>query len=726
MPGGNPLRLGPFVGGLNLGSDPTAIADAELVTLQNFNLDIDGSLVSRPPLLELEGHALFTERIVMLCEAVFSGVHYLIGSNSNGVFSYLNGVWSTVTTTFRASCAVQYADQVYLVPFPGSGNPGGKWSPTGGFVAVAAIPQGGACAIHKERLFIVPGIAASTNTSRLQFTDAGNFDVWPAPNFIDVGQGDGTSLVDITVYQDNILMFKNQSSYVLAYDIRPADAVVKRISETIGVDNQHCLLNYENQVYCLHNGWVYEIINLDFQRLNTKVPFVNDQTSPSPLSAEKEFLALVGDRLIVRFFARVYVYGLRTRTWSEWTSAKDKLKFFGPVETLHQSTGNEYYAGSAIQGYLSVVRLFDMADASHKEQILDPVASTTDTFTRTVANGWGSADTLETWTRDPVGGAAADFSVTGTRGKTLIPTKAVARYMGLSGTYSDVDIQVTVSMSQVATGADMYCDLWGRVQGFGNTGSAYLCRLDFSTTSAVAIQVYKIVVGAATLLGSTVLPGTYVANEQYTLRLRMQGGTVKARAWKTASAEPPTFAVSVLDAQFATGQIEIGSFAVAGNTNVNPFMEIDNFLVGNMNTGVLADITCRVQTKNFDMAVPNQYKQLWYWGADVITNRNVVGVATPIIISFAVKWSQLATVKWSALKTWAQPLTDSGGVSTTVMTETGTSRRFVKFGKGKLRYRQINFAVTLLTDGSTGDGPARLFTMTVVTGSKQGVSKGLT
>jgi len=721
MSGGNNLRLGPFIGGLNLGSDPTAIADAELVTSTNLDLDIDGSLVSRPPLLERDGHSSFTERIVLLCEGVFNNVHYLIGSNSNGVFSYLNGVWSVITTTFRASCAVQYADKVYLVSAPGSANPGGKWDPSGGFVAVAAIPQGGACAIHKERLFVVPGIAATANTSRVSFTNAGNFDVWPPANFIDIGQGDGTFLIDVNVYQDNLLLFKNESSYILAYDIRPEDATVKRISETIGVDTSNCVINYENQVYVLHNGWVYEIINLDFNRLNTKVAFVNDQTTPSPFAAEKEFLALVGDKLIARYFSRIYVYGLRTRTWSEWTSARDRLKYFGPVVAIHLTTGDEWYAGSSILAYRTMIQLFDKSTATTFEQTMDPTPTITDTFERTVANAWGVTNTGQTWLQD--GGVASQLSVSAGTGRITHAAKGVTVLGQLNDQFSAVDITFDATMSAVALGGVYTVDAWARVAPAG-TSDAYLMRANYNLVGNASLDIYKVVGGAATLLGTAAVPGTYAAAEKYQFRFRLNGTTISAKMWKASLPEPMAYMVSAVDATFTVGGLRIGSFISGPNTNVTPNVQFDNIAIANM-LNVKADITCVVKTKNFDMAVPNQYKRLWWWGADVITNRNIVGTVAPITVSFSVTWAQLTAYRWNQLQTWAQPITASSGVTTVVMTQTGTARRFVKFLKS-LRYRQINFSVQLITDGSTGDGPARLFTMSIVTAVKQGVSKGLT
>lgn len=584
---GQPLRLGPFLGGLNTGSDPTAIADAELATSLNMELDIDGSLISRPPYSESAGPGAITERFITLCDAVFSGVHYLIVSNSNGVFYYSGGSWGTITLTFQAYCAVQYADNVYIVAKPGSVNPGGKWNGAA-FTAVAAIPKGQACAIHKERLFITAGKQATTNASRLYFSDPGNFDSWPGANFIDISQGDGTNLIDCTVYQDNLLLFKGHSSYVLAYDIRPTDAVVRKISSTIGVPGQYCVANYENQIYVIHNGWVYEIINYDFNRLNTKVPFIRDATAPTAFADESTFLSLLGDRLVCRFLRKVYVYGLRTRTWSEWESRENNLHYFGPITTLKLDSGPEYYSGSSILANTTLIRLYDTVNSTNTEVV-------------------------------------------------VTPRQAVA----ISGSSSANYINVTTADS-----ADI--------------------------------------------------------NEDDIVQLYTSGDVLK---------ENTRFRVTA---------------KVVNGANIDIFYTPNSAanLLNGEKIKVVGTIDCRVKTKNFDMAISHQFKRLWWWGADVATDREIEGIATPIVFAFNVTWSQLAAFKWNQLNTWAQPLTAPSSVVTMLSTGTGTERRFAKFLQS-LRYRQINFEVRLITEGSSSDGPARLFTMMIITESKQVVPKGV-
>jgi hypothetical protein len=725
MAGGQPIRLGPFTGGLNLASDPTAIADAELAVCTNFGRDIDGSLISRPPIEELKGHIGWAERIVCLAEAIFSGNHYIIGSNSSGVYHYLNGTWTLITSTFQAMVAIQYADKVYLVAKPGSANPGGKWDPSGGFVAVAAIPKGSAAVKHKERLFIVPGVSATTNTSRLQFSDSGDFETWDPVNFIDISQGDGTNLVDITVFQNNLVLFKTQSTYSLAYDVRPADAVLNEISSTIGVNKQFNMVNYENQVYVFSGGWVYEIINYDFHRLNTKVPFVLDATTPSAFSAENIFLCLLEDRLVCRFYRNTYVYGLRTRTWSQWESESDLLHYFGPIVTIHPSTGNEYYSGSCVTAHTTVLKFLDKSVASSTESGFDTVATIIDTFTRSAIDSWGTSDSGHLWTT--AGGVATDFSVDGTQGIQSLGSVASARACSVLGTdILDPDFKVSIATDKLATGASHIIDMMAR---YIDGNNHYLMQVEFTITQTVRLLIRKLVAGVPTdiVAATTIASLTHAANTFFTARFKIQGTILSGKIWLTSGTEPIAWGVSVTDsALVAAGIIRLRSTLVTGNTNVLPVLvKYDNV---NVIDAITTDytITCTAKTKNFDMAVSHQYKRLWWWGADVTTDNDIIGKATPIVVSFNVTWGDLAAFTWGDLadNTWGQPLSVPSTIETVASTGTGTSRRFAKFLKS-LRYRQINFEIILTTEGSLADGPARLFTLTVITETKQAAVKAV-
>lgn len=724
MPG-QQLRLGPFVGGLNLSSDPTAIADAELVECLNFELDIDGSLLSRPAIQELDGHVDWPERIICICEGIFGTDYYIIGSNSSGIYYYLDGIWTLITDTFQTYAATQYGGFIYLVPEPGSANPGGKWSPSGGFTAVAAIPQGMAATVHKERLFIVPGRNATTLESRIRFSDPADLDTWPAGNFIDIGPGDGSKLLDITVYQDNLLLFKDKSTYLLAYDIRPADAVSRKVSNTIGVDRQYCMVNYENQVYVLHNGWVYEIINYDFNRINTKVPFVRDETSPSTFADEKIFLGLLGDRLIVRYFNSIYVYGLRTRSWSEWTSSEEKLRYFGPIVTSHDPDGLKYYAGSCLTAGTTIVQLLDERTTTSVERVISPEFDTVDNFSGTSSNGWSVATPGgQTWTI--MSGAASTFSKAGGRGVISTSTKNTNHTINHDQSYSNFDKKITFASTVVATGDDIIMSFKFRDDSATNF---YRYRVQFDTDGNIYLRLVKSVAGIESTIGASAIEiDDYSAGEDFTIRIRCVGTSIKAKVWKTANAEPGGWHSSETDSAHSSGEIGLAYFILTGNTNPLPIgISFDNLLIGDP-ADVEKTIECNIKTKNFDMAIPSQFKRMWWWGADISTTEVIVGIATPITVSFGVPWSALASFTWADLadNTWAQPLSTPITVPTTIDPGVGitAARRFVKFNKG-LRYRQINFEVDLLTDGTTTKGPARLFALIVYTESKQTVSKSV-
>jgi hypothetical protein len=376
------LRLGPFIGGLNTSSDPSAVADAELVTCTNMELDTDNSLKSRPPIQNTDDlFGTWTERIVLIGVGIFSAGTYVIGSNVNGVYQYSGGIWTLITNTFQAACMVQYADQVWLIAKPGSVNPGGAWDPVGGFVAKSNLPQGGAAIVYKERLFVVPGKNATSNTSRLVFSEPANFEDYnptggnqaaPGVDFIDVSKGDGQKLVDLQVYRGNLLLFKEDSTYVLAYETSPTDAVVENINPVVGATQERCSLVYENTVYLYHEGSVYEIVNYDFNKINVKCAFIYDGGVPTASTrVEPVFLGRIGDRLIVRYFNKIYAYGFRTRVWSEWVSASANLHNFGPIvglpSNVAQSTNDIYYAGSSVKENKRVYAIRDGYDSTTDE-----------------------------------------------------------------------------------------------------------------------------------------------------------------------------------------------------------------------------------------------------------------------------------------------------------------------------------------------------------------------
>ncbi len=365
---GQAVKLGPFIGGINTASDPSAVADNELVDAVNFELDLDGSLVCRPPIVETVNNFLsWTERIVFIGSATLGGVNYVIGSNSDGTWAFDGTTWTLIRVNLHASIALQFQDLLFVVAQPGSVNNGGFWDGAV-WTTDANMPKGESAVFHKARLFIAPGLLqGGAAAHQLKYTDpipiaAPTPLVWGVANVISVGQGDGQNLVEVIIYNDNLLLFKRDSTYVFAYDVQPIDAVLRKVNSKIGVTYRHCVVQYENSVFIYHEANIYEVINYDFQRVNFKVPFALDTSAPST-RAELVFLSLLGDRLIVRYFNSIYAYGLKTKTWTRWDSASVDLRNFGPLVAMPKTTivgtPDLYYAGSSL---LSVRKDFVIAD----------------------------------------------------------------------------------------------------------------------------------------------------------------------------------------------------------------------------------------------------------------------------------------------------------------------------------------------------------------------------
>jgi hypothetical protein len=139
-------------------------------------------------------------------------------------------------------------------------------------------------------------------------------------------------------------------------------------------------------------------------------------------------------------------------------------------------------------------------------------------------------------------------------------------------------------------------------------------------------------------------------------------------------------------------------------------------------TSLPTSMTCKIKTKNYDFGLGYQYKKLKYWGADILTTRTVIGTASPITFGISVTWADVGIYTWDELGSWASPLITNPDIATNVEAVAGSLRRFIKFLKA-LRFRQVNFTVEMETNGSTLDGPCRLYTVTIFATPKQFTSK---
>lgn len=318
MPG-KPVKIGPFSGGLNTYSATTAVEDNQVVDIVNFDVDLDGSLLSRPPII-VKGTTPASIRPLGYFKDA-NGSYYLIGSGGTTTYFYDGSTWATITATFAATAMVQYAGKAWLVAPAGSANPGGNWT-FNVFTAVAAMKKGNTACVYKERMFIADG-----SISRIYLSTATDFTVWNTADFFDVSNGDGQNIIEIRVFNDTIVAFKINSTYIYSYDTSPGRGAVRSVSTSIGTADKDCVVEYEAGLYVLHNKGVYHVTNWNYDKLNTLVPFIYANTF-SAVTAQAQCISVVNDRLIVRYFDRVYIFGLKARVWTTWQTVSYFNKFW--------------------------------------------------------------------------------------------------------------------------------------------------------------------------------------------------------------------------------------------------------------------------------------------------------------------------------------------------------------------------------------------------------------
>lgn len=381
MPGAA-VALGPFKGGLNTLNDASAISDDELSDIVNFEIDVDGSLHGRPPIVDdPAGVPSITSRLLYLGCYVTSLATFRLGSSLTNTVKYVGGAWSQLRATTTSTAACQYANKVYVVSNNASG-PG--FSFDGTTVAdVATMPKGDCAVIWKERLWIGAGISQGALLStKLNYSQPGDPTAWgtlttsATAGSFDVGQGDGEPITGLLVYNDNLIVFKTDSTWVVSYDTDPRIPTVRKISPNIGASSLFCVAQRQSEVYVNHEGEIFEFVNYNYTKINIQCPFTFDAAVPvGNTGVENTFISVMGDRLVCRFWNRVYVYSFISRAWTRWTTTK----YFGPlVRDPADISANGviiYYAGSYVTPTVAAYRIKDGWTTSDSETMTCSIAT---------------------------------------------------------------------------------------------------------------------------------------------------------------------------------------------------------------------------------------------------------------------------------------------------------------------------------------------------------------
>lgn len=348
-----PIKIGPFLGGLNTFSDPTAVADEDATELLNFDVDLDGALISRPPIQRtIAQSSHYSNRVLGIYTNITSGKSYIIYSGKDATdvdrtyfYNLTDNVVGTVTATIAAAVMVQWQNKAWLIAPPGAASPGGSWDGTT-FTAVATMPKGETAVVHKNYLFIGTGAKNTTNPSRVYWSKINDPTDWTDANaFNGIGDGDGQPLIALHSWNGTIVCWKSKSTYSYGFESQPGKGQIQVVSATIGLDNADCFTEVENVIYLMFESDIFSISNWVWEQQNVKVPFEyrNQYLGTTWSNAS---LSNINGRVLCRFYDNIYVFGTKTRTWALWQTQWTPHKFVkSPI--VDPVTGiQQFYCGN--------------------------------------------------------------------------------------------------------------------------------------------------------------------------------------------------------------------------------------------------------------------------------------------------------------------------------------------------------------------------------------------
>ncbi|MFI1324543.1 hypothetical protein ACH4TI_15040 [Streptomyces rochei] len=268
-----------------------------------------------------------------------------------------------------------------------------------------------------------------------------------------------------------------------------------------------------------------------------------------------------------------------TWTWFEMTAtapagaasanlAPTVADFPPPTDVLwaHHVTLRPQVNGSHVSDFP-----FDVNVGGEVVTVRSITPTVTDRFERTVAAGWGAAETGNTWALN--GGVPADYKVETGAGQHLMSTKGVYRVSYLPDVQlPDVDLRVAVSLPSSPTGDGVY--VYALARGDVAAGTFYFARLYFGTTGTVQLSLRKRT-PAEEVLGTAATTMPFVAGRSYHVRLQVEGTTLRAKAWPATGSEPAAWTLTATDTSIAAaGTVGLRTYTSAANTNTVPVVVV--------------------------------------------------------------------------------------------------------------------------------------------------------
>ncbi len=365
-----------FTGGLNNYWDQSSIDDTELAAIVNFEFTSNGSLTSRPPIYKEKNGSGTTivspvsgQPIDILGTYVEAdGTRYLVCTTNakTWVYNVSTYTWTEIAA-FKASDCTQYLNKIVLSS--ATAGQGGYWE-DGTFTNTPSMPALNGIELFQTRFF-GHGVRGTANANVIYWSNistagpdgADATDVWNWNDefsnkmYVEIGGGDGQWITAMAQGYNDIVIFRNRSTYRYSYGDVPELGQMQVMQQDIGAENKQSVVKFENAHFVLSGGILYKYQNWLYYPLNAQ----KVKLEPKPFSQRiHHAISIVGRRCIVWHNGGIYAYNLDTQTWSEWESAHYPAYFVTVERRAEQNEEATYYGVTgATDGTIALYRIED-------------------------------------------------------------------------------------------------------------------------------------------------------------------------------------------------------------------------------------------------------------------------------------------------------------------------------------------------------------------------------
>jgi hypothetical protein len=360
------VSLKQFSGGLNNYWDQSSIQDNELASLINMELTTTGALTSRPPIwVEKNGSTPIVTPVagqsmdILGTYTTAAGDRYLVIVTTAKTWIYnLSTKAFTQVATFRASDCTQYDNKLVLCC---TTQRGGYWE-AGVWTASTTMPFLGGIELFQNRLFGY-GVQGTGTANTLYWSDITTFgpsgqltSIWSWTDstgnyfYVEIGTGDGQWITAMEQGYNDIVLFRNKSTYRYSYGDDPAFGTMQAMQQDIGAESKHSVVKFENAHFVFTGGILYKYQNWLYYPLNAQR--VKMETYGSFTSRFQHAVSVIGRRCFVWHNGATYSYNLDTETWSEWETTTNAAYFIEAPRKSEETEETRYYG---ISGNAAVV-----------------------------------------------------------------------------------------------------------------------------------------------------------------------------------------------------------------------------------------------------------------------------------------------------------------------------------------------------------------------------------